>query len=123
MKTTFLISNIFYWLPRGLAICFILFLGLFALDAFSDTSPFWQQLIGFVIHLTPNFLLLGLLLLAWKKEVIGGLTFIILAIIFTIWFDTYEMLPSFLLISLPVLGIGALFVMHGYFFQKTTNKS
>jgi hypothetical protein len=99
------------WLPRILTITFILFISLFSLDAFSEPNSFWINLIGFFIHLTPSFILLIILLISWKRKLIGGISFIALAIIFTFAFHTYEDIVTLLLISLPPLLIGILYLI------------
>jgi len=61
-----------HWLPRILGIMVILFISIFALDAFEPERTLWQQLGTLLIHLVPSFILLGILLIAWKWEFIGG---------------------------------------------------
>ncbi|MCJ7467949.1 MAG: hypothetical protein MUO53_14805 [Maribacter sp.] len=70
-------KTVLYWLPRILGILAILFISLFAMDSFGPRLTFWQQLGGFLMHLIPSFLLLALLLVAWKWEYLGGVLFII----------------------------------------------
>jgi hypothetical protein len=104
-------KKIIYWLPRILTILFILFISIFALDVFSDGHTFPTILLALLMHLIPGFALLILLLIAWKWEKIGGILFILLAIIFTIWFNLYRDVISFLIIGLPVLAVGILFLI------------
>lgn len=118
MKNFLLTTNILYWLPRILGIVFILFLSLFALDAFTGQSSLLNQILGFLIHLTPNFLMLILLILAWKRELLGGVAYILLSVVFTIFFNTYNEISSFLLISFPLLIIGLLFLLHSYLVKR-----
>ena len=35
------------WAPRVLSILFILFISIFALDAFEEGMPLWKQIVGF----------------------------------------------------------------------------
>lgn len=106
MKATKLI-----WIPRVLAIVFILFLSLFALDVFSEEASFIKKLGGFFIHLIPSFVLLIILVISWKKPFIGGPIFILFSIAFTLFFKTYKSLSTFLLITSPVVLIGILFII------------
>lgn len=106
--------GVLYWLPRVLAIVFVVFLALFALDVFIPGETFWYYAGGLFMHLVPNFVLLGLLGIAWKYEKIGGLLFLLAGIMSVFFFKTYEMLPNFLLVSFPVLFIGSLFLLHNY---------
>jgi len=47
----------FYWLPRILAMLFIGFLSLFALDVFIPGQPLFSMIGAFLIHLIPSFIL------------------------------------------------------------------
>lgn len=105
-------EKLLFWLPRSLSIIYILFLGLFALDIFIPNQSLSYYLIGLFMHLLPNFLLIALLAIAWKWEKIGGILFILLGLVFTIFFNTYTSIQTFLFISFPVFLIGALFLIH-----------
>ncbi|MFA5021653.1 MAG: hypothetical protein WC508_01035 [Patescibacteria group bacterium] len=104
-----------FWFPRGLAICFILFLGLFALDVFSISDSWYRLLVAFLIHLIPDFILLAITILAWKKPFWGGWLFIFAAVALAFW-------VNFNLISWPVVlppaVIGVLFLIQYYYFKK-----
>jgi hypothetical protein len=52
--------KVIYWLPRILCILAILFISVFALDAFDPELSIWQQIVGFLIHLIPSFILIAL---------------------------------------------------------------
>jgi hypothetical protein len=102
-----------FWLPRILAIIFILFISIFALDVFSEYSGL-ELLLALFMHLVPSLILVGLLIVAWKWEKIGGILFILLAIGFFIFFKGYEDLISALITTLPPLIIGILFLINSY---------
>lgn len=110
----------FHWLPRILAILAIGFVSLFALDAFNPEIPFGKQLLDFLMHMIPSFVLVLFLFLAWKKELIGGIIFIIIGLAFTPWVfqHNYDMnqsvgmtLSIVAMITLPFVVIGILFVI------------
>jgi hypothetical protein len=86
-------------------------MSMFALDVFVEYS-FPEVFVALFMHLIPSFVLTGLLCLAWKKELYGGIAFIVLSLVFTIFFNTYREIISFLLISLPVLIVGILFLVN-----------
>ena len=109
----------FKWFPRILSIVFILFLSLFATDVFLMEGPLFQKIAGFLIHLIPSFCLLFFLLVAWRKPKEGGYLFLILSIIFTLRFQTYKNIYSFLLISLPLLIVGICFLIENRLDQKS----
>ncbi len=64
------------------------------------------------MHLVPNFIMAAILVLAWKYERIGGVLFILAGLFFTLFFNTYQMLINFLIISFPLFLIGTLFLVH-----------
>jgi hypothetical protein len=68
-------KRIVYWTPRVLSIALIGFLSLFALDVFNEGNSFWQTGLALGIHLIPSFVLIGVLVLAWKWEWIGAVAF------------------------------------------------
>ncbi len=110
----------FSWLPRIFTMLVILFLGMFALDAFSPELNFWQQLSDFIMHLIPSITLIIILIIAWNRELIGGILFTILGLVMSpfIYSMNYErnhnMLMSIgiiLTICLPILIAGVLFII------------
>lgn len=96
-----------YWLPRVLAIAFILFLSIFALDVFGE--PYW--FIGLVIHLIPSFVLAIITSIAWKNDQIGAVLFIVASVGMFLFFG------SFILAS-PLLIVGILFLANNYYHIK-----
>ena len=105
------IYRILTWAPRIIAILFIGFISLFALDSFSGDVPVGKQILGFFIHLIPSFVLVACLIVAWKNRIFGGLLFLVVGMVFTIYFGTYKNPTNFLLISAPVLLVGVLFIL------------
>ena len=77
-------KNVLYWTPRLLMIVFILFISLFALDAFEGDRSILSKIGAFLIHLIPSFILIVLLILSWRREWIGGLAFFILGVFYII---------------------------------------
>jgi len=98
------------WIPRVLAIVFIVFFSFFALDAFSGDASFINKLGGFFMHLIPAFILVLTLLISWKKPLLGGSIFILLSIAFSLFFRTYRSVPTLLGITFPVALVGILFI-------------
>jgi len=107
MKTDKLI-----WIPRVLAIVFIVFLMLFSLGTFSGDAPFLKKLGGFFIHSIPSLVLLLVLLIFWKKPLISGSLFILFGVAFAVYFKTYRFLSTFLSTAIFLLA-GILFVWLG----------
>jgi len=109
-----------YWLPRILCILAILFVSVFALDAFQPELTFWQQIQGFMMHLIPSFVLLFFLLIAWKWELIGGIIFLLIGLVLSpfIYMHNYNMNGSvwmsigiIAMITFPFILVGILFIL------------
>ena len=113
--------KILFWAPRVICILSILFISLFALDAFDPDLSIWQQIGGFLIHMIPSFILLAALLIAWKWELTGGIIFIILGLLLSAFLYThnYRMNQSVwlslgivLMMGFPLVLSGILFVLN-----------
>jgi len=100
-------------LSRILAILYIAFISIFALDVFEEGYGFWGTMVALFMHLIPSFLLIAGLVVAWKRPTAGGVIFLVLGIVFTLWFRTYQRIDVFLLVSLPLFVIGLLFIISG----------
>jgi hypothetical protein len=64
-----------FWAPRSLAIVFILFIGLFALEVFGQAQGFLALALSLLVHLLPSLALLACLLLAWRRDWLGAALF------------------------------------------------
>ena len=80
MKTNI---KVLHWTPRIICILAIIFISLFALDSFSPDLTIWQQIGAFLIHLIPSFVLIALLIVAWKWEFIGGIIYTLIGLGFS----------------------------------------
>ncbi len=117
MKTSL---KVFHWLPRILCIVAILFISMFALDSFEPGFTIWQQLARFFIHLIPSYVLIAILIIAWKWEKAGGIIFIIIGLALSpvIFRKNYHMnhsvwisLEIILMITVPFVLVGILFLV------------
>jgi hypothetical protein len=97
------------WSPRIAGILVSLFIGMFALDAFSEGKPFVQALPDFVIHLIPAFVLLAIVGASFRWPWIGAISFIGLAVLYAVTMSNGR-LDWMLAISGPLLVVGALFL-------------
>jgi len=100
------------WIPRVLAALVSVFLGAFALDAFSAGKSFADALADFVIHLIPSVVLLGVVLGSWHRPLIGGLTFVALAIVYV--GIARNRVDWIVVISGPLLVVGVLYLASWY---------
>lgn len=98
----------------------ILFVSLFAADAFAPGLTIWQQIGGFFIHLIPSFILLAFLIVAWKWELIGGIIIMVIGLVLSpfVFMLNYNRNHSFwmslgiiLMITIPFVVVGILFIV------------
>lgn len=96
-----------YWTPRIFGILFVVFTALFVLDVFEGRF-IWGALFT---HLLPSLVALVVLLVAWFKEKIGGVLWILLAIVYVVitWGDIGW--QAYLTMFLPAVVLGILFLM------------
>jgi hypothetical protein len=121
MKTS---SIVLQWIPRILCILAILFVSLFALDAFSSERTFWQNVAAFLIHLIPSFVLLGILIIAWKWEKVGGIILLIVGVVLCIFifnlnynqrhFTLWQSIRNVSMLCLPFVLAGILFIINHF---------
>ena len=105
-----------HWFPRVLAVVFILFLSMFALDSFQGEQSFWMKLGAFLIHLIPSVLVLVTAIVAWKHERTGGILFIGLSVLFVL--ISRAEVTTLLLIPGPLILIGILFILDSLLERK-----
>ena len=124
--------RVLHWLPSGICILAILFISMFALDAFGSGETIWQQITDFLKHLIPSFVLLAILYVAWKWELIGGAIFIAIALALSpfVFMHNYRMNDSIgmslgviLMITFPFVLVGALFIISHYLKKKNLAKT
>jgi hypothetical protein len=101
-------GRLLLWSPRILGILASVFIGLFALDAFSPGKSFFEALPDFLVHLIPAFVLFTLVAASWRWPWIGGVAFIGLAAIFALMVKGH--LDWILAISGPLAVVGVLFL-------------
>ena len=118
MKTSTIVLQ---WIPRILCILAILFISLFALDAFSPERTIWQNLAAFLIHLIPSFVFLAILIIAWKWEKAGGIILVIVGAVLSVFifnlnynqrhFTLWQSIRNVSMLCLPFVLAGILFIV------------
>lgn len=73
------------WLARGTAIGLVLFLALFAFDAFEGAGSVSRKVLGFVIHLWPAALVAVVVAFSWRRPQVGAVAFLVLACGYAAW--------------------------------------
>jgi hypothetical protein len=105
MTTTF--ARLLLWSPRVLGLLSVLFIGMFALDAFGEDKPLAAAVADFGIHLIPALGLAAIVAASFRWPLAGGIGFIALAVVYA---ASAPRLDWILLISGPLAVVGALFV-------------
>ena len=105
-------KRLLYWTPRILTIVFAIFISLFALDVFEEGRGFWEVALALLIHLIPTAIVLGVLALSWRREWLGAISYIALAILYII--QTWGRFPlsTYLIIAGPLVLISILFMLN-----------
>lgn len=105
-----------YWTPRIVSLLFLCFLALFSLDVFDSCSNFLNCSLALFMHNIPVIILAILLYFAWKKEIVGAVTFASAGLLYIIltsfrvpW---YLVLSWSLIISLPCFIIAYLYYLN-----------
>jgi hypothetical protein len=105
-------QQLLYWSPRVLSIVFIAFTCIFALDVFGESRGFGETILALLMHLIPQFLMIGVLILSWRREWIGGVVFILLAILYIVGMWGRFPLMTYVIISGPLALTGILFLLN-----------
>jgi hypothetical protein len=104
-----------FWSPRVLAIAFIAFLSLFALDVFSEGLGFWRTILALGIHLIPCFVLTAALILAWRWEWVGAALYGAAGVLYIVTVSGRRLPLAvkanwLLVVAGPALAVAALFL-------------
>ena len=87
-----------------------------SLDIFDLGLGFWGTILGLVMHNIPTLILLIILFISWKHELVGGITYILIGLIYLIMMFTNQswnaLLSSSLIIYGPAFIIGILFIIN-----------
>jgi len=109
----------FYWTPRFLGILYLLFAVLVNLQVLS--SPVFANM-PLMAGFLPSFVLLFILLVAWRWEVAGGIFYLVVGAIYMIvaWGNTNPV--AHLLVSGLALVTGILFVANKIYAGKPSHR-
>ena len=121
MKKT---ARILYWAPRVLSILFICFLTLFSLDVFEPGKSAGEVALGLFMHNIPSIIMIVLLVIAWRKEIVGALSYFgagLLYIGFVAFSVANSELPWYLAITWSATIAGPAFII-GLLFLINWNK-
>lgn len=107
-------EKVLHWSPRILGILLAVFISVFALDVFGEGYGFWETIGALLIHLVPTYLIVGAVLLGWRREWLGGLIFIGLGVWYVVLSRGRMHITAYLLITGPALLIGILFLVNWF---------
>ena len=110
-------SKILGWSARTIIFLVIVIMAMFSLDVFEMNKTLGEKLFGLLIHNIPVLILVIILIIAWEKELIGGVLFIVASLIFMFKFNTFTSNNGTLVIFVPILVAGILFM--AIFFIKS----
>jgi hypothetical protein len=110
MKTTS--KRLLFWSPRALCVLLAVFLSLFALDVFDEHLGFWKTILALVMHLIPTWIVLGVLMVAWRWEWVGAVLFNILALAYLVMAWGRFHWSAYVMISGPLCVVGILFLLN-----------
>ena len=100
------------WMPRLAGLAMVLFLSLFALDAFSHPASPGQALLAFAIHLAPAAAVAGVVAAAWRVPMLGAVLFTVLAAAYA---ASVSDRPDWIaVISGPLAAIALLYALSAY---------
>ena len=101
-------SPVLFWAPRVFAIGSGLFLSVFALDAFAPGKPLTEAVPDVLLHLTPTAVVFTAVALAWRRDGVGALTFLTLAVLYIL--TASSRVDWLLVIAGPLLTTGLLYL-------------
>jgi hypothetical protein len=107
MKTP--LTRLLFWTPRILCILFAGFISLFAADVLGQGNGFWQTMLALFMHLIPTWIVLIVLAIAWRREWVGAIVFVLLGVVYLVHFWGRFPWATYLVISGPLFLIGILF--------------
>jgi hypothetical protein len=76
------VGRFVYWTPRILSILYICFFAFMSLDAFSSGLDFWGTAGALLMHNIPTFVLIAVLIVAWRYEIVGGIAFFLAGLVY-----------------------------------------
>jgi hypothetical protein len=110
MNTT--MKRALFWIPRILCILLALFLSLFAFDVFGEGRGLGETILALLMHLIPVYVVVIILVIAWRREWVGAVLFIALAVFYVVWAWGRAHWSAYLGISGPLALVGVLFLFN-----------
>lgn len=83
-----------------------MFISMFALDVFNEGYGVGETILALLMHLIPTYVIVTMLIIAWRWEGIGAVLFIVLPLIYLVMSRGESWL-----LSLPLFVVGILFLL------------
>ena len=115
--------NFLKWGARIIGMLAILFMLIFSFECFEGDYNLKEMLTCFIMHNIPVFILILLLIIAWRWELAGGLLYVAAAIAMTIYFDGFGRNSGVLAITAPFLLAGLLFILDDVRQKRLSDKN
>ena len=115
-------AKIMYWTPRVLTIIFILFMGMFSLDSFGGDKSVGAKMLAFFIHNIPVLIIITILIIAWRREILGGVLLMLAAFAGTLFFHSFSGNPGSLIVLAPFFFTGILFILNQVLYPEKKRK-
>lgn len=106
------------WVARITLIAAIIFMMMFSADVFEGEGTFGEKLTGLFMHNIPSLILMALLVIAWKRELAGGILLVVASLVMMFWFGSFSENSGSFIVVLPFLISGILFLIAYYFSGK-----
>lgn len=111
------------WTPRLLLIVFALFLVLFSFDVFGEGKSTAEIAVDFAKHIVPSMVLGLVVFAAWRREWIGALVCLVLAVVYIAWAWGRFPLSVYFVIAGPLFLIAAMYAVNWQFRKQVTRAS
>lgn len=119
MKNKIKVAKVLRYISRTILLLVAIFWFIFAL--LSGAEGYGGGLKGIIMN-SPNalpwLLLFVFIYIAWKWELIGGILVALTGLCTIFAFDTFESIPAFLLITVPLIVLGAFLIISWHLTKK-----
>ena len=120
MSTSSIGNKTVSWILRILLILMIVLFALFSMDVFGEDQSFWDTALALLMHNIPSIVMIIILIIAWKRENIGGALLMLGSLGFAVFLffkmDSF-MWGTVIMVGIPFL-IGLMFVINHQFLGK-----
>ena len=114
--------KILLWAPRVLLVAFALFLVIFSFDVFEQGKGAMETGIALVVHNIPSMIVGLVVFAAWRREWIGVMACLVLAIAWIVWALGRFPLVTYFIMTGPLFIVAVLYAAN-WQLRRQTNRS